>query len=190
MAMACQRYRRNHPTQHDFPAESLRRLTSAVHARGMERAEKVWKRAVNGLPDDAREGDRALAAAVHFHHTTMDGGVVYAFAELDGETLEKAVDGFRWLGLGQASDFLERVAVQLVELGDGTYSAEPVANRSQLGADDLDPREDDDYWEMERIEERSDRDYNSIIEGENTIFAALHGKVETEPEAFLPLQRQ
>lgn len=43
---------------------------------------------------------------------------------------------------------------------------------------------------MERIEERADRDYNSIIEGENTIFAALHGKVETEPEAFLPLQRQ
>lgn len=156
---------------------------------GMDEVEKVWRRALGDLPADAAEGDRALAAALHFHHTTMNGGVVYAFAELDGGTLEKAVGGFRWLGLGAASDFLERVAIQLVEVGDGTYSVEPVANRSQFGVDDLDPREDDDYWELERIEERADRDYNSIIEGENTIFAALASKVESKPDAFLPVDR-
>ncbi len=156
----------------------------------MEEAELVWKRALRALPADARDGDRALAAAVHFHHTTMNGGVVYAFAELDGQSLEGAVDGFRWLGLGEASDFLEQVAVQLVEVGDGSYGAEPIANRSQFGIDDLDPRDDDDYWELERIEERADRDYNSVIEGENTIFAALRGKVETEPDSFLSVKRE
>lgn len=151
----------------------------------MEHAEKVWKRALNSLPADAREGDRALAAAINFHHTTMNGGVVYAFAELDGETLQEAVDGYRWLGLGEAADFLERVAVKLVAVGKHIYSAEPVANRSQYGVDDLDPREDDEYWELERIEEDADRDYNFVIEGENSIYAALRGRVESHPDAFL-----
>ena len=127
-------------------------------------ADEVWNRACDPDAPFTHPGDAALAAVLLCHGTAMNGGLLHACETLDPEQRERAVAGYRLLGLDAAADAVEDVTRQAAAL-DG-----------------------DDPAAVERLEEQANRRYDAALpEWEETVDRAFRDHLRRAPEAYAPL---
>ncbi len=124
-------------------------------------ADEVWNRAAgNRGGPDAREGDRALASLLRLHNEAMSGGLLHAVTDgLTRGQFDRALDGYRYFGLGE-------VAVV----------AESVLNDAFHAADD----------ELDELEAEADRRYSTVVPDDSTLVQAFEVRLAAAPESFAP----
>ncbi|MGY1734314.1 hypothetical protein ACI798_22650 [Geodermatophilus sp. SYSU D01045] len=127
-------------------------------------ADEVWNRACDPDAPSSHLGDAALAAVLLCHGMAVNGGLLHAVQGLEPDRLERAVAGFRLLGLAAAADAVAEVARQAAALAE----------------DDLDA--------AERLEIEADRRYAAALpEGDETVDRAFRAHLAAHPEAYAPL---
>jgi hypothetical protein len=134
----------------------------------MDACDQIWNRANDydaqgRLPEGLRKGDRALADVMLLHGMACNGGLLHAVEGLSDEERAAAVEGFRWLGLTQAADSVELVAVRRAELDEA----------------------DDDA--AGGLEESANTLYAAAVPDDTTLQTALRLRYDTSPEDFAPL---
>ena len=126
-------------------------------------ADEVWNRACDPDAPFTHPGDAALAAVLLCHGTAMNGGLLHACQTLDPDRRERAVAGYRLLGLDAAADAVEDVTRQAAAL-DG-----------------------DDPAAAERLEEQANRRYDAALpEWDETVDRAFRDHLRRSPEAYAP----
>jgi hypothetical protein len=127
-------------------------------------ADEVWNRACDPDAPFTHPGDAALAAVLLCHGTAVNGGLLHACETLDPDRRERAVAGYRLLGLDAAADAVEDVTRQAAAL-DG-----------------------DDPAAAERLEEQANRRYDAALpEWDETVDRAFRDHLRRFPEAYAPL---
>ena len=130
----------------------------------MTDADEIWNRACDPDGPFSHPGDAALAAVLLCHGMAMNGGLLHAVQGLEPDQRERAVDGFRLLGLDDAAAAVEAVARQAARLTD------------------------DDVARQERLEVEAGRRYDEALpEWDETIDRAFRAHLERHPEAYAPL---
>ena len=79
----------------------------------------MWNRACDPFAPFTHPGDAALAALLLCHGMAMNGGLLHAVEGLEPDQRERAVAGYRLLGLDAAADAVEDVARQAPALDEG-----------------------------------------------------------------------
>ena len=127
----------------------------------MDLADAIWNRAAleAGGPSP-RDGDRALAAALHLHAAAMAGGVLDAVETMSSEDLDAAEAGFRWLHVPTVAELLSRMRR---EVADGALADQERAAGLEFSAED---------------------DYHEAIENDAALEAAFRARLRTHPDAF------
>ena len=127
-------------------------------------ADEVWNRACDPDAPFTHPGDAALAAVLPCHGTAVNGGLLHAYETLDPDRRERAVAGYRLLGLDAAADAVEDVTRQAAAL-DG-----------------------DDPAAAERLEEQANRRYDAALpEWDETVDRAFRDHLRGSPGAYAPL---
>lgn len=130
----------------------------------MSSEDEVWNRACDPFAPFTHPGDAGLAAVLLCHGMAMNGGLLHAVQGLDQDQRERAVAGFRLLGLDDAAAAVEVVARQAAALPE------------------------DDGAAGERLEVEADRRYGEALpEWDETIDRAFRAHLERHPEAYAPL---
>lgn len=133
--------------------------TSDRHTHRVDRADTIWNRALRPDFTATLAGDRALAAVLRFHSQTMFGGLVDAVETLDGEALNAAEAGYRWLHLAPVAAVVADVRKQ-VESG---------------------PLDDE---RAEALELAADDRYDRLVPSDVTIEHAFRSIFHDQPETF------
>ncbi|WP_392542309.1 hypothetical protein [Oryzobacter telluris] len=126
----------------------------------MDKAEKIWKRASRGGGRELGEGDAALAGALAFHALVREGGVLHAFEDLSPKKLQKARDGFAFLGLSQVTRFVEDTAQSIADTAW------------------------DDEGAVEALESGSNEAYAALLPDDQPLKDAFRTRLAEHPEAF------
>ena len=119
---------------------------------------------MDGGGSSPAEGDRALAALLRFHGVAMNGGVLHAVEIRSAEEIQRAIEGYRYLALGDAAGVIEWV---------------------QGEAASLDLESGDDA--VGRLEVEADDRYAAAIPTDATIVSSFESRLRQEPGAFSPL---
>jgi hypothetical protein len=128
-------------------------------------ADEIWNRACDPFAPFSHPGDAALAAVLLCHGMAMNGGLLHAVEGLEPDQRERAVAGYRLLGLDAAADAVVDVA----------------RSAAALPADD-------DPEAGERLEEEANRRYDEALpEWDETIDRAFRAHLGRHPEAYAPL---
>src|SRR3954451_11641516 len=100
-------------------------------------SDAIWNRAaMRAGGSDARAGDQSVAALLRFHSRAMSGGVLDALTELDPVELDDAVDGYRYLDLGQVADVVSSLRQESERRSDDEFEVEADARYAALVPDD------------------------------------------------------
>lgn len=127
-------------------------------------ADAVWNRACDPFTPSTHPGDAALAALLLCHGMAMNGGLLHAVEGLEPDQRERAVAGYRLLGLDAAADAVEDVAREAAAL------------------------DEDDLAAAERLEEEANRRYDAALpEWDETIDRAFREHLRRHPEQYAPL---
>jgi hypothetical protein len=127
-------------------------------------ADGIWNRACDPSLRFTHPGDAALAAVLLCHGMAMNGGLLHAVQGLEPDQRERAVAGFRLLGLDDAAAAVEAVARQAARLPAGDPAAE------------------------ERLEVEAGRRYDEALpDWDETIDRAFQDHLRRHPEAYAPL---
>jgi hypothetical protein len=96
----------------------------------------VWNRACNGGGEEPRQGDKYLAALLHFHGAAMNGGVFHATEFCSEREMQAAKLGFEYFGLAEAVAVIWR-AESLLKAAEsvGEYERELDADYYRVCAD-------------------------------------------------------
>jgi hypothetical protein len=126
-----------------------------------DQSDEVWNRAaMHGGGPTAREGDQALASLLRLHNEAMSSGLLHAVTGgLTRGEFDRALDGYRYFGLGEAATV-----------------AESVLNDAFHAADD----------EQDELEADADRRYASVVPDDSTLVQAFRVKLAAAPESFAP----
>ena len=125
--------------------------------------DQIWNRACDPFLTCTHPGDAALAAVLLCHGMAMNGGLLHAVQELEPDQRERAVDGFRLLGLDAAAAAVDAVTRQAAQLRD------------------------DDLARKERLEVEAGRRYDEALpEWDETIDRAFRAHLREHPEAYAP----
>lgn len=128
-------------------------------------ADEIWNRACDPSLSSTHPGDAALVAVLLCHGMAMNGGLLHAVQGLEPDERERAVAGFRLLGLDAAAAAVEAVARQA----------------AQLRADDA--------AAGERLEVEAGRRYDEALpEWDETIDRAFRAHLQRHPEAYAPVE--
>ncbi|NEK86070.1 hypothetical protein GCU60_09910 [Blastococcus saxobsidens] len=128
--------------------------------------DEIWNRACDPFAPFTHPGDAALAAVLLCHGMAMNGGLLHAVEGLEPDQRERAVAGFRLLGLDAAATAVEDIA----------------RSKDARAADD--PGADDD------LEEEANRRYDEALpEWDATIERAFRADLASHPEAYAPVER-
>ena len=127
-------------------------------------ADEIWNRACDPDLASTHPGDAALAAVLLCHGMAMNGGLLHAVQGLEPDQRERAVDGFRLLGLDAAAAAVQAVARQAAQLRE------------------------DDLARQERLEVEAGRRYDEALPAwDETIDRAFRAHLQEHPEAYAPL---
>lgn len=126
--------------------------------------DEIWNRACDPFAPFTHPGDAALAAVLLCHGMAMNGGLLHAVQAMEPEQRERAVAGFRLLGLDAAAGAVEVVARQAAALPGRDPAAE------------------------ERLEVEAGRRYGEALpDWDETIERAFRAHLQQHPEAYAPL---
>ena len=127
-------------------------------------ADAIWDRSTDPDAPTTHPGDAALVAVLLCHGMAMNGGLLHACQGLEPDQRERAVAGYRLLGLDAAADAVEDVARQAAAL------------------------DEDDLAAAERLEEEAGRRYDAALpEWDETIDRAFREHLRRHPEQYAPL---
>jgi hypothetical protein len=118
----------------------------------------VWNRACYGGGEKPRQGDKHLAALLHFHGPAMNGGVLHAVQFCSHAQLRDAKAGYVYLGLEKAVSVIAKAEAVL--------------------------RNEDDPGDFER---ELDAEYYAAASDAH-LSAQFMEKFEREPHDFAPVQ--
>lgn len=124
-------------------------------------ADMIWNRACGEDPLRSLPGDRALADLLRAHGLVMNGGVLHAVEILTPSELSDAESGYRFYGLDGVAPLLSR-ARKLFETGDDR--------------------------ELERQEQRLDRQYTVLIPSDSSLVECFEKRLQANPSNFAPLR--
>lgn len=129
----------------------------------MDDADDIWNRATQGGGDRPGKGDAALSAVLAFHGLAMNGGVLHAYEVLSPEELDRARDGFAWLQLSDAAQFLEDTAQSIAATNW------------------------DDEDAVDALEARADDSYEVALPDDQALADAFRRQLVARREAFSPI---
>ncbi len=123
----------------------------------------MWNRACDPFAPFTHPGDAALAAVLLCHGMAMNGGLLHACEGLEPDQRDRAVSGYRLLGLDAAADAVEDVARRAATLHEDLPAAE-------------------------RLEEEANQRYSAALpEEDGTIDRAFRAHLRRHPEQYAPL---
>ncbi|MGY1651223.1 hypothetical protein [Geodermatophilus sp. SYSU D01119] len=126
-------------------------------------AARIWDRACDPSAPFSHPGDAALAAVLLCHGMAVNGGPLHAVEGLEPGQLERALAGYRYLGLDAAADAVEDVARRAATLRE------------------------DDADAAERLEVEAGRRYDAALpEWDETIDRAFRAHLAAHPGAYAP----
>lgn len=128
----------------------------------MDEADRIRNRSLELGRTHERAGDIALAAALTFHSSAMNGGVLDAVERRTTELLQAAQAAFVRLGLEPAAKIIADV-------------------RTEIDAGAL-----DDDERAEQLERSADERYNSLLPSDAALESAFRVRLVELPEAFSP----
>ncbi len=81
-------------------------------------SDAIWNRAASAerLPPEARAGDRALRAALELHGYVMNGGLDHGLDVMGADGVERAAEGWEFLGRTEVADLLREVVRTVPDL--------------------------------------------------------------------------
>lgn len=124
----------------------------------LDDADRVWNRAAlfwETEDKDRLPGDLALKSVLMAHGMVMNGGVTHCHESLEPGTVDEAIAGYRWFGLGDVADLLESTGAHC--------RSNDLDEAASLAADDS---------------------YNQFVPADEVIASAFRERLRTTPEAF------